>query len=137
MPPTSVGPIERRSVRGEAAARLGLGLLIAGLGISAAGCASDALEGPLATNAAAAARGEAFAERNCGACHGLGAVGASSFLGAPPFRGMRFDFNAISYGRALARGHLAAVGMPPAEMSQQDLADVGAYVRSLEHRARR
>lgn len=106
--------------------------LLIGLGGSAFGCAYSALEGPLATNAAAAARGEAFADRNCGACHALGLTEASSFSGAPPFRDMRFDFNAISYERAMARGHLARVGMPPAEVGRGDLADIGAYVRSLE-----
>ena len=107
-------------------------LLGAALGGSTFGCAYSALEGPRATNAAAFARGEAFAERNCGACHALGLTEASSFSGAPPFRDMHYDFNAISYERALARNHLGRVGMPPAEIGRDALADVGAYVRSLK-----
>lgn len=106
-------------------------LLSAALGGATLGCAYSALEGPVATNVAAVARGEASAERHCGNCHALGLTEASSFSGAPPFRDMRYDFNAISYERALAQDHLGRVGMPPAETGRDELADIGAYVRSL------
>ena len=116
--------------------RLAGWLLVAALGVSNFGCAYSAFEGPVATSAAAAARGERFAEQDCGHCHGMGPTGASGFLGAPPFRVMRYDFNAISYERALAQDHSGRVGMPPGEMSREELADIGAYVHSLEHAAR-
>ena len=77
------------------------------------------------------ARGEALAEQACGSCHGMGSNGSSTFPGAPNFRDMRFDYNAMSYERSLANWHLGHVGMPPAEISLEQLADIGAYVRSL------
>ena len=137
-----VGSGDRQGVVRPAAGGRGLAarfvcrLLTAALSTAASGCAYSAFEGPLANNVAAAARGERFAEQNCGACHALGPAGESAFPGAPPFRSMHYDFNAISYERVLARNHLGRLGMPPAEMSREDLADVGAYVRSLEHGAR-
>ena len=63
--------------------------------------------------------------------HGLGPDGASRFAGAPPFRDIRFDANAIGRERSMARMHLGRVSMPPAELSDQDVADIGAYIRGL------
>lgn len=85
-----------------------------------------------AAEQASAARGAALAERACGACHGLGRSGQSSWSGATPFRDMRFDFTAISNQRSMAQLHRGRVGMPPAQISLDDVADIGAYVRSLQ-----
>jgi mono/diheme cytochrome c family protein len=96
------------------------------------GCAYSALEGPYGTEPAAVARGKALAETDCGSCHGLGASGESRFPGAPPFRDLRFDYNAISYARATSQWHVGLAGMPSAEVSLDDVAYIGAYIRSLK-----
>jgi mono/diheme cytochrome c family protein len=103
----------------------------AGAAIALSGCAS-ASYGPLGSDVAAAARGEALAQRACGRCHGLG-LAESRFPGAPAFRDMHFDYNAISYQRRLAELHAGYAGMPPAELSLGELAEIGAYVRALQH----
>ena len=80
---------------------------------------------------AAADRGRAFAERACSQCHAVGQE-ANARRTAPPFRDMPFDLNAIRYERRVAeltRGH---VGMPPQEISDQDLRDLAAYIRVLK-----
>jgi mono/diheme cytochrome c family protein len=97
------------------------GLLLAAA-VSVSGCASES------DNRAAAARGEAVAQQACGACHGMGQTDASTFPGAPAFRDMRFDYNAIMYERSLSKWPLGRTGMPPAGLSLGDLADVGAYI---------
>jgi mono/diheme cytochrome c family protein len=109
--------------------RLALVAALAGL----AGCSYSALEGPYGTDAGAVARGQAVAERDCGSCHGLGRDGVSRFPGAPPFRSLRYDYNAIALERATSDSHFGLAGMPPAQMTLKDVGDVGAYVRSLKH----
>lgn len=112
-------------------------LAVAAIGAGAAGCAATSPEGPYGTEPAAVARGRTLAQQQCGSCHGLGASGESAFPGAPAFRDMRFDYNAIEYQRRMAQMHQGHVDMPPAELSRQDLGDIGAYIRSLEHAPRR
>ncbi len=119
---------------------MGCGRLLAilaagGVWICVSGCAAGSY-GPVGGSAAAAARGEALAGQACGGCHGLGRTGESHFPGAPAFRDMRFDYNALSYERRLADFHAGHVDMPPMKLSLKDLADVGAYVRSLQRPVR-
>jgi mono/diheme cytochrome c family protein len=90
------------------------------------------MEGPMANNAAAAVRGEVLARAHCGSCHALGLSGESSFSGAPAFREMRYDYNAISYDRRMGQLHRGGAGMPPPDVDLAGLADIGAYVRSLK-----
>ena len=100
-------------------------LVFASAGVSITSCASRS------DNAAFIAHGEALAQQSCGGCHGLGLAGTSSFPGAPSFRDMQFDYNAIAYERSMATWHLGHVNMPPAELSMDDVRDIGAYVQSL------
>ena len=100
-----------------------------------AGCAATSFEGPYGVQPAAVARGEALAEQRCGSCHALGPTASSSFEGAPPFRDMRFNYNAISYARATSQWHSGLGIMPPETLSDQEIGYIGAYVRSLrQHR---
>jgi cytochrome c len=117
--------------RGGVFSQLARWLAVAGAVASICGCASAA------DQAASVARGQALAEQFCSSCHGMGPTGASSFPDAPNFRGMRFDYNAMSYQRSLANWHLGRVGMPPAEISLEQMADIGAYVSSLKTSGRR
>jgi mono/diheme cytochrome c family protein len=108
--------------------RLARWIVVAGAGVSICGCAGETQ----AAREASVARGAALAERVCGACHGLGLTGASSSERAPPFRDMRFDYNEISYERRMAQLHHGHVRMPPEDVSLEDVADIGAYIRSLK-----
>jgi mono/diheme cytochrome c family protein len=121
----------RASGRGARRWKFAPWLAAVGVAASISGCASGRGD-----RAAAVARGEALATRACGNCHGLGPAGVSSFPGAPAFRDMRFDYDAISYERSMAAWHLGHVDMPPAEISLDDVRDIGAYVRSLERSGR-
>jgi mono/diheme cytochrome c family protein len=95
------------------------------------GCAA----GPV--DPAAAARGQALAEQYCGACHAVGPTGASNFPGAPAFRDIHFDRDAISYQRRLTQWHADRIRMPPAEMTTDELGDIAVYVSSLKQAVRR
>ena len=95
-------------------------------------CAASGFEGPFGADPAAIAQGAALAGQACGACHGLGQNGVSGWAGAPPFRAMRYDYNAISYRRRMTQMHLGHDTMPPAELSLEEVGDIGAYVRSLK-----
>ncbi|MDR3513448.1 MAG: cytochrome c [Caulobacteraceae bacterium] len=112
-------------------------LAVAGLAATVAGCAASGMEGPYGTDPVAVARGEALAQQQCASCHGLGLTDASQFPGAVAFRDMRFDYNAISYERSVTQAHQGRTGMPPAQLSLEDIGDIGAYVRSLRQARRR
>jgi len=118
-------------------ARLAAWLVVAVVTAPIVGCAYSALEGPYGTDPGAVARGAALAENDCGSCHGLGLSGESHFPGALPFRDLRFDYNAISYARATSQWHVGLAGMPPAEISLEDVGYIGAYVRSLKRHSAR
>ncbi len=102
----------------------------------AGACAATSFEGPFGTEPAAVARGEALAKRSCGGCHALGPTGASNFEGAPPFRDMRYDYNAISAARQTSQWHASFAGMPPETLSLKEIGYIGAYVRSLRQARR-
>jgi mono/diheme cytochrome c family protein len=110
-------------------------LAVAGASAAMFGCYSG-LEGPYGTDPAAVARGEALADQYCGSCHGMGPSGQSDFPGAPAFRDMRFDYNAITYQRSLEHLHAGRVHMPPPQLTDVDVGDIGAYVRSLKRHAK-
>ena len=61
----------------------------------------------------------------------MGLTGQSAWEGAPAFRDMRIDYNAISYERRMGRAHMTQDKMPPEEISLDDVLDIRAYARSL------
>jgi mono/diheme cytochrome c family protein len=97
--------------------------------LALAGCAS-ASNGVAAGSGAE--RGRAIAARACGGCHGLGDVGDSPRVGAPPFRELRLRYNALSFERRMVEiaegGHY---DMPPLRLEPGDVADVQAYIESF------
>lgn len=103
--------------------------LIAACVVFASGAARSAP--PAGKESEAALRGERLALRACASCHGVGLTGESSWEGAPPFRNMRIDYNAISYARRMEQLHQGHVRMPPSEISLDDVRDIRAYARSL------
>lgn len=99
------------------------------LAIAAAGAAQAAAD-PVA---AAQARGRVFAERNCAACHAVGATGASPRRKAPPFRLLAGRFVPLTLQRRLTEisetGHY---DMAPFAIHSDEASDVAAYLNSLE-----
>lgn len=80
----------------------------------------------------AADRGRALAARACGQCHGVDAE-PSAWRDAPAFRDMRFEVNRFKYERRVAQLTHGHVGMPPTQLSDEDLRDLAAYVHRLKH----
>jgi mono/diheme cytochrome c family protein len=91
------------------------------------GCATSPLE-----REEAADRGRALAARACGQCHGVDAE-PSAWRDAPAFRDMQFEVNRFTYERRVAQLTHGHVGMPPTQLSDDDLRDLAAYVRRLNH----
>lgn len=83
------------------------------------------------------ARGAHVAERDCASCHAVGPSGASPAAEAPTFRALRLRYNPISLEQRLGRlpssGHPA---MPPRSLAGTDVADLVAYIQTLEPAAR-
>lgn len=96
------------------------------------GCATGgaAQAGASAANPAAA-RGKMLAERACSGCHAVGEAGASNWRGAPAFRDLRLSFVTISRERRLAELTRTHVGMPPMEVSLDDVQDILTYIETL------
>lgn len=115
--------------------RLRLAALAAPLLLGA--CAADGVGTPAAPGFdAPAARGLALARRQCGACHALGADGASRQPMAPPFRQLALRYNAIGLKGRLAE--IASDGrhgeMPPIRLEASEIDDLTAYVVGMDDR---
>lgn len=79
------------------------------------------------------AAGAAFARQACAECHAVGADGVSPRAGAPTFgevgrkyRDYRLDWELEAIAKV---GHYA---MPPKAMTSTQIADVTAYIRTLD-----
>ncbi|MFC3068361.1 c-type cytochrome [Phenylobacterium soli] len=71
--------------------------------------------------------------QRCAACHAVGREGASPNNGAPPFRKLTARYNPIGLEKALKRiGRFGHFEMRPQQMSDADMADLAAYIASLE-----
>lgn len=86
------------------------------------------------------ARGAAFAARECAGCHAITKDGVSPRMQAPPFGEVSRKY--AEYRLDWELETIASVGhyaMPPKAMTAIQIADVTAYIRSLddEPRARR
>ncbi|HKR89964.1 MAG TPA: cytochrome c [Phenylobacterium sp.] len=79
----------------------------------------------------AAQRGEAFARRRCGGCHNVSADDGPPYEG-PAFRRLvdRYDPAQLSIRFAQVSAH-GVDRMPPITFSQDERADLLAYVRTL------
>lgn len=77
---------------------------------------------------ASVARGRGVFAQQCAVCHGAG--GAGGQIG-PPLRGERRRLTAGQIAEAIADPSPPMPKLAPAEMSEQDLLDVTAYVLQL------
>jgi len=104
----------------------------------AAACLAAALL-PLAARAAealspAAQRGLVFVRTHCAQCHAIYKVGGSPLKIAPPFRTLHERYPVESLQESLAEGIITGhPTMPEFRLDPGQVADVIAYLKSLEH----
>ncbi|MEI9891837.1 MAG: cytochrome c [Caulobacteraceae bacterium] len=85
---------------------------------------------------ASVARGRKLAESACARCHAVGAAGDSPNTYAPPFRTLLVFEPGRSIEEVFSRGLLLGhTGMPQFSMSEQNYADLLAYLRSVQTKA--
>ena len=89
--------------------------------------------------------GQRIAERNCGGCHAV-ASGASKLADAPPFRTLQDRYPPGGLDQILQEGMLRPSRMPEegsppshprmpmADLDDDEVAQLKAYLRSLDHR---
>jgi mono/diheme cytochrome c family protein len=84
-------------------------------------------------DAGAAGRGQRLAESACSRCHAVGRAGDSPNRDAPPFRALLSFEPGHTVEEVFARGILLGhPGMPQFGMSEQDQADLLAYLRVIQ-----
>ncbi len=91
---------------------------------------------PALAQPAAVARGQRLAQALCASCHAVGRQGDSPSAGAPRFR----DLTTLNSGRSIdeifAQGVLVLhPGMPSWGLTDQNQADLLAYLRTLQRTA--
>jgi cytochrome c len=78
-------------------------------------------------------RGQAFAEANCARCHAIGRTGTSPLAAAPAFRSIHARYPVEQLAEALAEGITTGhAAMPEFELGEAQIADLLAYLRTLE-----
>lgn len=81
-----------------------------------------------------AQRGLVFVRTNCARCHAIGKVGESPLRIAPPFRTLHERYPVESLQESLAEGIVTGhPTMPEFRLDPGQVADVIAYLKSLEH----
>ena len=91
------------------------------------------------------AAGRHIAQQNCGGCHAVG-TGPSPLADAPPFRLLHQRYGSRTLGDLLQEGMLAGPQdevarpmhprMPAVKLDSDKIADLTAYLKSLEPRRR-
>ena len=122
----TVGMIVTRAVLAGGA--VALALVVA----TAAGPATWARTPPPAGVAPVEA-GRVIAERDCAACHAIGAEGESPLEGAPRWRDLHRRFDVGDLGEALAEGIMVGhEAMPAKPYEPAEVQALIAYLKSLE-----
>jgi cytochrome c len=81
-----------------------------------------------------AQRGLVFVRTNCARCHAVGKIGGSPLRIAPPFRTLHERYPVESLQESLAEGIITGhPTMPEFRLDPGQVADVIAYLKSLEH----
>lgn len=79
-------------------------------------------------------RGRTFARANCAHCHAIGPTGTSPLFAAPPFRDLHRRYPVEDLAEPLAEGIMTGhPSMPQFTLHADEVADVIAYLKSLEH----
>ena len=80
-----------------------------------------------------AAHGKPLVEANCSPCHAVGTEGASPKEGAPAFRDLAKRYPIDSLEEAFAEGIVTGhPGMPEFEATPSQIADIVAYIGSIQ-----
>jgi len=128
-------------VKSPSATALTVGVLLAGL-IGACTLTSAQAQRPSPGESS----GKRIAERNCGGCHAVG-PGRSLLADAPPFRTLHDRYPRGGLDQILEEGMLrpsrvpeegsppSHPRMPTADLGDDEVADLKAYLRSLDPRA--
>lgn len=78
-------------------------------------------------------RGQALAERHCGACHAVGRAGASPAPEAPPFRTLSRNYRVNTLEEALAEGiSVGHPAMPQFQFSPEATDALVSYLASIQ-----
>jgi mono/diheme cytochrome c family protein len=78
--------------------------------------------------------GEAFAAANCAQCHAIGRTGTSPLAAAPALRDLHRRYPVSQLAEALAEGITSGHStMPEFQLNQPQIADLLAYLTTLEH----
>jgi cytochrome c len=86
-----------------------------------------------------AQRGQRIAQRNCAVCHAIARTGESANLQAPAFRTLAQRYPLDDLEEALAEGIMVgheAPDMPLFEFQPNQIADLMAYLRSVQVKAK-
>lgn len=82
--------------------------------------------------------GRAFAQKNCSACHAVGATGKSPYAPAPPLRTLHEKYDVEGLAEAFAEGilvgHKGPQQMPEFVLTPEEIDDLLAYLKSFEKR---
>jgi mono/diheme cytochrome c family protein len=82
-------------------------------------------------------RGRTFAQTNCSRCHAIGSLGGSPVTKAPPFRTLHQRYPVEDLVESLAEGiRTAHPAMPQFELTDNQIHDLIAYLKSLENPAK-
>ncbi|MFC7477275.1 c-type cytochrome [Dankookia sp. GCM10030260] len=77
--------------------------------------------------------GRALAQANCARCHAIGRTGSSPLAAAPPFRAIHQRYPVEQLAEALAEGiETGHAVMPEFQLGQTQIADLVAYLKTLE-----
>lgn len=105
--------------------------------VVAAALAASALSLPARADEALsppAQRGLVFVRTRCASCHSIYKVGGSPLKIAPPFRTLHERYPVESLQESLAEGIITGhPTMPEFRLDPGQIADVIAYLKSLEH----
>lgn len=94
--------------------------------------------GPPTDMTVSAVRGERLVMERCGGCHAIGPTGPSPYVQAPLFTEVVSRYPAESLEEALGEGIMVGhdAVMPTFELPEDEIADIVAYLRTLESRDR-
>lgn len=98
----------------------------------------DRPSGPPEDLSASVIAGERLTAEHCGTCHAIGRTGDSPLASAPPLRDIPGRYPVEHLEEALAEGIIVAhdAPMPAFQMEPQEIADILAYMRTLDARTR-
>lgn len=97
----------------------------------------DRPSGPPEDLSASVVAGERLASERCGTCHAISRTGDSPLASAPPLREIPGRYPVEHLEEALAEGIIVAhdAPMPAFQMEPGEIADILAYMRTLDARS--